>query len=244
MMNIAVIFAGGVGSRMKTSSGVPKQFLEIGGIPILVHTLKNFEDTMGIDAIIVVMLEQYIGYTEKLVEDFNLNKVKKVVAGGKTGQESIYAGLKAAKDLENELSGDRSIVLIHDGVRPFVEDGLIEKNIESVEKYGSAISCVPSKETVVRIDEDKNIGEVIDRSTVWLARAPQSFYLDDILAEHEKARENGRNDIIDSCTMMVDAGKKLHIVETISENIKITTPEDYYVAKGLILRKEQMEEGK
>ena len=233
-MNIAVIFAGGVGSRMKTEDGTPKQFLEIGGAPILIHTLNNFQQDATIDAIVVVMKEEYIGRTNVLLEEFKITKVRKVVAGGETGQESIYQGLIAAKEISES---DSDIVLIHDGVRPFVEDGLIRENVEAVKKYGSAISCAPSKETVVKIDESGDLNEVIDRSKVWLARAPQSFFLKDILTEHEAARERGENNIIDSCTMMMGAGKKLHIVETSAENIKITTPEDFYVATGLIMRK-------
>ena len=96
---------------------------------------------------------------------------------------------------------------------------------------------MPSKETIVRLDDEMNLENVIDRSTVWLARAPQSFYLDDILKAHEEALKKGENNIIDSCTMMIKTGMKLHAVETCSENIKITTPEDYYVAQGLIMKR-------
>lgn len=230
MKNIAVIFAGGVGSRMKNPT-IPKQFLEINNIPIIVHTINNFQNNSKIDDIVVVMLNDYINYMTELKEKYNLTKISKIISGGLTGQESIYNGLKAAKEI---VLDDNAIVLIHDGVRPIMEENLIERNIESVYKYGSAISCVPSKETIIGIDNDNNINNLVDRKFVWIARAPQSFYLNDILSVHLKAIENNDTNIIDSCTLMTKYGTKLHTVETCQENIKITTPEDYYVVQGLI----------
>lgn len=227
-MNIAIIFAGGVGSRMRTK-GAPKQFLNLFGKPIIVHTVEKFEYNSSIDKIVIVMLEEYISFMNQLVKKYGLTKVARVVVGGKTGQESIYNGLKAA----NEISHD-AIVLIHDGVRPIIENGLIEKNISSVKQYGSAISSVPCKETIIKISDLNAISEVVDRNTVWIARAPQSFYLKDILNAHEKAIMNNQTNVIDSCTLMSNYGFPCHYVETLSENIKITTPDDYYLAKAII----------
>ncbi|MBR2864532.1 2-C-methyl-D-erythritol 4-phosphate cytidylyltransferase [Candidatus Saccharibacteria bacterium] len=228
--NIAVIFAGGVGSRMKTFDGTPKQFLMIGNKTILEHTLLNFQNSDYVDGIVVVMLKDYIKKTQDICAKGGINKVLAIVEGGTTGQESIYHGLKAAK----KYSDDDTVVLIHDGVRPIIDDDLIEKNVLSVRKYGSAISCAPSKETIVNITEDGMISNVVDRSKVWLARAPQSFFLKDILTAHEGFFEMGEKNMIDSCTMMKKAGYQLHVVETFAQNLKITTPEDYYVAKGLL----------
>ena len=233
-MNIAVVFAGGVGKRMKSKNGVPKQFMKIDDVPIIVWTLKNFQDNPEIDCIVISMLKQYIDYTQQLILDYKLDKVKAIVPGGETGQDSIYNGLVAAKGLASV--DERPIVLIHDGVRPFLEDDLISRNIDSVKKYGSAISCVPSKETIVKIQDGGEVSSIIDRSTVWMARAPQSFYLDDILSLHKEAIKADQHNIIDSCTMMMSHGKQLHMVETCAENIKITTPEDYFVACGLMKR--------
>jgi len=232
-MNIAVIFAGGIGSRMKTKDGTPKQFLEIEGVPILIYTLRNFQNCDEIDKIVIAMKEGYLDRTKDLIDKYNISKVEKLVVGGETGQESIYHGLLAADELSE---GDDDIVLIHDGVRPFINEELIKKNIKCVKEYGSSISCAPSKETIIEISDDGVVKEVIDRSKIWLARAPQSFYLKDILSVHKEALARGITDAIDSCTMMMDAGRKLHMVETDAENIKITTPEDFYVAKGLIAR--------
>ena len=228
MKNIALVFAGGVGSRMKTN--IPKQFLQIDGKEILIHTLEIFQNNKNIDEIYLVCVESWFQFASELLEKYKINKVINIIPGGKSGQESIYKGLDSiSKNEEN------AIVLIHDGVRPILEKNLIDRNIESVKKYGSSISCAPSKETTVQIDDENMIEAVIDRSKVWLARAPQCFYLNDILKAHQEALRNGCNNVIDSCSMMRRfSDKKLHIVETWAENIKITTPEDFYMAEGLI----------
>ena len=237
-MNIAVIFAGGVGSRMKTKGGTPKQFLEVYGKPILIHTLEKFENNSNIDAIVIACLKEKIDYCNKIIEKFNIKKVKKVVAGGNCGQESIYNGLKAAKEISKT---DKDIVLIHDGVRPIIDDELIDANIKSVKKYGSAITCVDCKETIIIADEENTIQETIDRNSCKIARAPQSFYLDEILNVHNQAIKDGNTNMIDSCTLMKYYNKKLNIVIGKNENIKITTPDDYYIFKSILQVKENSE---
>lgn len=233
-MKTAVIFAGGVGKRMH-SKDIPKQFLKMHGIPIIVHTINLFQDDSEIDTIVIACVHDYIDYMKKLVKKFNLTKVKKVVPGGKTGQESIYNGLKAA-----EAIGDRKkdIVLIHDGVRPLINKKTIHDNIESVKKHGSAITSVKAKETVLVVDNNEAIVNVPDRSHSRLARAPQSFYLDDILSAHEKAISENKKDFIDSCSMLTYYGKKLYLVDGPQENIKITTPDDFYTMRALLDAKE------
>ena len=141
-MNIAVIFAGGVGKRMGQTDK-PKQFIEIEGKPIIIHTLEIFEKNKNIDKIVIASLKEWIEYLQELIEKYSIKKVEKIVSGGETGQMSIFAGVKAAK----ELYPEDSIVLLNDGVRPFIDDDLINKNIENVKKNGSAISCVGSTET-------------------------------------------------------------------------------------------------
>ena len=233
-MNIAVIFAGGVGKRMKTN-GVPKQFLEVYGKPILIYTLEKFENNQNVDAIIISCLEEKIDYCKKLVDKDDISKVRAIVKGGKTGQESIYNGLRAAEQISES---DKDIVLIHDGVRPLIDDEIIDNNIKCVKENGSAITCVECKETVVILDDNDNIKDVTDRSKSRLARAPQSFYLYDILNAHKKALEDGKTNVIDSCTLMRMYGKEVSIVIGKSENIKITTPDDYYMFKAMLDMKE------
>lgn len=233
-MNIAAIFAGGVGTRMHTKE-LPKQFLKIHDKPIIIRTLELFEENPEIDMIVIACVENWIGYLNKLISKYNLRKVQRIVKGGKSGQESIYNVLKAAEELGNR---DEDIVLIHDGVRPLITQKTIFDNITSVKKNGSAITSVKVKETVLIVDNDESITEVPDRATSRLARAPQSFYLDDILSAHEKAISENKFDFIDSCSMLQYYGKKLYLVDGPQENIKITTPDDFYTMRALLDAKE------
>ena len=229
-MNIAVLFAGGVGSRMH-SRDLPKQFLEIHGKPIIVHTAEVFQRHPDVDAIVVASHPDWIEHCAELLSSFGIDKAKRVVAGGETGQLSIYAGLCAAK----EVAGDeRSIVLIHDGVRPLIAEKTISDNIASVMRYGSAITSVRVKETVLEVDEEEVIRSVPPRAMSRLARAPQSFWLDEILSAHRRALAEGRTDFIDSASMMMEYGHELRLVEGPEENIKITTPDDFFSMRAIL----------
>ncbi|MHC6536961.1 IspD/TarI family cytidylyltransferase [Latilactobacillus sakei] len=233
-MNIGVIFAGGVGSRMK-SKGKPKQFLEVNGKPIIVHTIDIFQKSEAIDAVVVVILDSWINEMNKLVDKFQLTKVKVVVKGGSTGQLSIYNGLNAAKSIS---TSEKDIVLIHDGVRPLINEKVLLDNIESVKNYGSAVTTAPAKETFLLVSKNHEVETVVDRNKSFIAKAPQSFYLNDILSVHNDALSKGIEDSIDSSTLMGSYGKKLSIVDGPYENIKITTPDDFFMFKALYDSKE------
>ena len=228
-MNTAVIFAGGSGSRMHTKSR-PKQFLEYQGKPIIIYTLELFDNHPKIDGIVVACVEEWIPFLKKMLKKFEIDKVKRIVSGGETGQESIYKGLVVAKDISQ---GDDDIVLIHDGVRPLITEQTITDNIEMVKNEGSCITCIPATETFIVTQEDGGL-EIPSRANSLIARAPQSFYLRDILSAHEQARAEGKNDFIDSCSMMHHYGHKLGRVIGPMENIKITTPTDYFVFKAMV----------
>lgn len=230
-MNIAVIFAGGVGSRMH-SKDMPKQFLEVHGKPIIIHTLEVFEHHPDIDAIVVACVESGISHLQTLLLQYNLKKVRKIVPGGTTGQESIYNGLCAAEDI---AQGQDSIVLIHDGVRPMIYEKTISDNLACVAAHGSSITCVTVKETVLLVSQETGAVEAVpERRNSRLARAPQCFWLEDILQVHRQARREHLNDFIDSCTMMHHYGKKLYLIDGPQENIKITTPDDFYALRALL----------
>lgn len=237
-MNTALIFAGGSGKRMNNSS-IPKQFLKLYGKEIILYTVEQFEKHEEIDAIVVVCLESWIDYLKKILKEHGIKKVKWIVPGGATGQESIYNGLCA---LEQNCEVDETIVLIHDGVRPMINEELIHKNIVSVRENGSAVTVSPAVETIIRTEADGGVAHIMDRGQCTLARAPQSFCLKDILAAHRKALEEGHTDFIDSVTMMQYYGKKLYTVEGPAENIKVTTPLDYYVLRAMIQAKENEQE--
>lgn len=233
-MNIAIIFAGGSGVRM--GAGVPKQFLEINGKPILIHTLQLFEEHEEIDKIYLAINEEYILYVQELIKDFRIEKVAGIAAGGETAQDSIYNALLLA----SKENPEDSIVLIHDGVRPFIEYSVISDNIESVAKYGSAITCTQCYETILISRDGNKVDSLPLRKESYAAQAPQSFYLKDILSAHETIRRtpDGYKNMVDACTIYRAIGRQPHIVLGNRGNIKVTTPEDVYMFRALIQYKE------
>lgn len=231
-MNIAVIFAGGVGKRMGQTDK-PKQFIEIADKPIIIHTLEKFEKNSNIDKIIISSVKEWIDYLQGLIVKYNITKVDRIVPGGETGQMSIYNGLKAAKEL---YPGD-SIVLIHDGVRPFINDELIDKNIETTKNNGSAISCVQATETFMIVNKDNKVTNIPKRDNSLIAKAPQTFYLKDIYEVHLQAQKDNLYNSIDSCTLMNYYKKTLSVVMTDYDNIKITTPKDIALAESIYERR-------
>lgn len=236
-MNIAVIFAGGVGRRMNNSA-TPKQFLKLHGKEIIIYTLEKFNDCPEIDAITISCVEPWIPYLKQCITRYGITKVQKIVPGGKSGQDSIYNALLATQDFANP----HSIVLIHDGVRPFIDRETIVKNIDSVKANGNAITVTSAIETIIKVTQDVKEPHVVDkiltREECCLARAPQSFYLKDIMEAHNNARKENKDDFIDSASLMQYYGKKLFTVKGPIENIKITTPSDYYAFKAYYEAKE------
>lgn len=236
-MNIGIIFAGGTGKRMNTRAK-PKQFLEIHGKPVLIYTLQHFQEHKEIDGIVLVCLADWIKYAEKLIAEFNITKLLAIVPGGATGQQSIFNGLKKASEIADD---NDAIVLIHDGVRPLINEDIITNCIASVRKYGNAITATPAIETVFIKSENESVGKIFNRSNCAMARAPQCFYLHDIYAAHLKAQQDNKYDFIDSAMMMQYYGAELHIVNGPIENIKITTPTDFYLFRALLDAQENMQ---
>ena len=231
-MNIALVFAGGTGTRMK-GSDKPKQFLTLNGKPIIIYTIEHFEKHPEIDGIVVVCKEDWIEYLNEQLEKYEIKKVKSVVPGGATGQASIRNGLFKIREIAGVPSSE-VIVLIHDGVRPLIDEAVITANIESVRKNGNAITVVPAIETIIETDEKGDISKVADRKMCKLARAPQSFVLSDIIEAHERSLAEKKEEMIDSAMLMQHYGAVLHTVEGPVENIKITTPMDYHLFKALV----------
>lgn len=236
-MNIAVIFAGGTGQRMNTASK-PKQFLELHGKPIIIYTLEYFQKHSQIDGIVVVCLESWIDYCENLLKKYQIDKVLKIVPGGNSGQESIFNGLEAAHQIS---VNEQDIVLIHDGVRPLINEALITNCIASVKKHGNAITVSPAIETILLKTEDGDIGNILKRSECEMAKALQCFYLNDIYSCHLKAKAAGKDDFIDSASLMQYYGYKLNAVEGPLENIKITTPADFYIFRAIMDARENLQ---
>ncbi len=236
-MNIAIIFAGGTGKRMNTKA-VPKQFLELHGKPVIIYTLEQFENHPEIDQIILVCLSSWIDYAKKLLRKFQITKVTSVVPGGLSGQESIFHGIDTAY---RQSQDKKDIVLIHDGVRPMINQETITKCLSCVKKNGNAITTTPAIETIFVNGNNGQVGKIFNRSDCAMARAPQCFYLQDIYGAHLKAQSEQRNDFIDSAMLMQHYGAKLYMVDGPVENIKITTPTDFYLFRALLDAKENMQ---
>lgn len=235
-MNIAVIFAGGTGQRMNTKSK-PKQFLELNGKPIIIYTLEHFSSHEMIDGIIVVCVQGWIDYCQKLIEQFHIDKVKAIIPGGATGMLSRFEGIKKAA----ELYPKDTICLMHDGVRPLIDHDTISRNIEMVKRNGSAITVAPAIETIAVKGINNKVGQIIDRSKCQMAKAPQSFRLGELLKVHQDAINSGMNDCIDTAYLMQLSGYDVYTVEGRSENIKITTPTDFYTFVALMENRENLQ---
>lgn len=228
MKQIAVIFAGGSGKRMNTVSR-PKQFLELKGKPVIIYTLELFDVHPEIDGIVVVCVESWIPFLKKQLRKFEINKVVDIVSGGATGQDSIYNGLVA---VHNQYC-DEDNVLIHDGVRPLITEQTISDCIKMVTEKGNCITCIPATETFVVTQKDGTL-DIPSRSDSLIARAPQCFRLGDIMEAHKKAIAEGKHDFIDSCTLMSHYGYHMNTIIGPMENIKITTPTDFFIFRAMV----------
>lgn len=225
-MNIAVIFAGGIGSRM-TSATLPKQFLEIHGTPLIVHTIQHFQDHPEIDRIAVSILPEWRERFARLVARYELTKVNLIVDGGATGQESRHKALRA---VANDAPAD-AVVLLHDGVRPLINADVISANIATVRSKGPAITSTKFNETIIS-SADGVVDEVIPRDLLFVAQAPQSARLDVALDVYDRAVADGEHDSIDTCSLLRRYGHTLYRVDGPRSNIKITTAEDYYICRA------------
>ena len=227
-MNIALIFAGGTGQRMNTKT-VPKQFLELHGKPILIYTLDLFESHSEIDGIVVVCLASWIERLKAMLRKYGITKVRSIVPGGMNGQESIFHGLEWI----HAHCPEDTIVLVHDGVRPLIEEQTISDDLECVRKHGNAITVAAAQETVTIDNNGIKVGTIVNRSQCKLARAPQCFRIGELYIAHQRAREENRQDFIDSASLMQYYGHELFMVEGPAYNLKITTPTDYYIFRAL-----------
>ena len=200
---VAIIFAGGTGVRM--GAELPKQFLEVEGKPIMIHTLDLFENSPLVDEIYIACKEDYMDLLKELVERFEIKKVRSIVPGGTSALGSQYNGLaEAAKH-----NADDAIVLIHDGVRPCINDELIEKVVKLTEEKGAVATCTPMFETPVVSKGGEIVEETPLRADCYTAQAPQAFRLGELLKAHEEVRPDNPEytGLVDSCSLMRSIGK-------------------------------------
>ena len=228
-MNRVLIFAGGKGTRMKSENNIPKQFLKINDKYIIIHTLEKFEKCSDVDDIVVVCLQGWIDEIEKSIKKSKLKKISKIIPGGLTGFDSRLKGLEALADSETY---DEDIVLIHDGVRPFIPLDIITENINCAKRSGNAITVAPLNETLIYTAT--NPDSMLKRSNCFLARAPQTFYVKKIHELYKRALAEDKTELVDSASIAYHYGEALNYVVGPEENIKITTPLDYYIATAII----------
>ena len=222
-MNTAIIVAAGSGTRFGAAR--PKQFLEIAGKPLLIYTLERFENCAAVDEIILVLAAEEIENFQKQTEKFALEKLSKIVAGGKTRAASVLKGLEA---IDAETA---EIVAVHDGARPLVAVEEISQTIEKARETGAACLVATVTDTIKKVVDEKVVG-TIDRNDLRRALTPQAFRFEILKRAYAESKIN--ETVTDECFLVENLGIKIAAVEGSAKNIKITTKEDFVLAENLL----------
>ena len=226
-MNHVVIFAGGTGTRMSTSS-IPKQFIVIDGKPIIIRTLEHFSSHDDIDDIVVVCIPSGIDHLKGLIEKHNIGKIKSIIPGGETGYDSIHNGIVEV----SKFASDDDLVLICDGVRPMVSKDIISNCIEIAKEHGSAVPVVQCIDSVLMSEDGALCNVNYPRQKMYMTQAPQGYTLKKIKEAHDKVEAGLAADVTSSADLLISLGEKVHIFIGERDNIKVTTPEDLKVLKS------------
>lgn len=223
-----IILAGGIGSRVK--SAIPKQYIEINDCPIIVHTIRNFEDNPNVDNIVIVCLEQWVSYTRQIIEKYGFTKVKDIVVGGETGHISTRNGVYS---LAGTLSED-DYVIIHDAARPIVSQSVINDLIDVAKQHDNACSAISCYETVLLTENRTSGKEQIDRNRIIRVQTPQCYKYGLIKSLYERADRDNLHDFVYANTMALHYGVEIFFSKGSNSNIKITTKEDIVLFKALL----------
>jgi len=225
MRTLAIILAGGAGKRMGAATN--KQFLLIDKKPIIVHTLQIFENCKSIDGIYLVVNQKDLTLIqEEILETYRFNKLMKLVIGGRLRQDSVRNGLEA---IENPCD----IVIIHDGARPLISPSFIEKGISLMEVFDAVIPALPVKDTIKMVSKEGFVSKTLTRDTLWNIQTPQTFKRELIMKEYRDGMTKKLYGY-DDAAFVEHMGKKVKVIEGSPYNIKITTPEDLIIARGII----------
>lgn len=229
-MNIAILTAGGVGSR--THQDLPKQFITVNNKPIIVYTLEAFQNHPNIDAIYVSCLDGWEMVLEAYAKQFNITKLKRIVKGGETGQMSIYNGLFAIKEDYDDTS--KLIIVVHDGNRPLVSQDIITDNLVTQKKYGCAVTAIPTTEVVFVSKDGVKSNESLNRDELWRTQTPHSYMFDELWEVHQLSIKSGIKNMAASCSLMQKYGYTTYFSKGSEKNIKITTIDDIEIFKALL----------
>lgn len=216
-MGVAVVAAG----ESRRMGGIDKLFAPVGGKPLLAHCLKTFDESPSVHRISIATSSRSVGAVLELVKRYRLNKVASVVEGGIRRQDSVLNALR-------ELQGS-SIILVHDGARPFVDQGMIERAIRATIESNAATAAVPVKDTIKVANADMSVRETPSRDTLWAAQTPQGFAYNLILDTHSRILQ----DATDDAAMVEAVGHPVKLFMGSYDNIKVTTPEDLYIAEAI-----------
>ncbi|NMB45372.1 MAG: 2-C-methyl-D-erythritol 4-phosphate cytidylyltransferase [Firmicutes bacterium] len=231
---IAIVPAAGKGVRMGLK-GPGKQFVHLAGKPVLAHTLLALEASAQIDGIIVVIGQDQVKLGWHVVNSYSVGKVQAVIPGGRTRQESVWAGLQHVPD-------DTEIVLVHDGARPLAKTELIDAAIQAARTYGAVGVAVPVKDTIKVRDVAGFVASTPPRDSLWAIQTPQAFHYSILHEAHTRANESGCVGT-DDCMLVEKLGKPVQLIEGSYRNIKLTTPEDLIVASALLASDEPEDDG-
>ena len=227
-MTIALLTASGTGTRM--GQDIPKQFLHIQDKPVIVYTMERFQNSPLIDAIVVVTLPGWIEFVRAYAKQFGITKLKDIVAGGATGQDSIYNGLMAIR----AFASDDDVVMVHDGNRTMVDNAIIADSLRVFNEKGNAVAVIPCQEVIFESDNPNEGNNVLKRENVWRTQTPHTFTLGKLLWAHDEAQKRGVAATVASCSLLAQLGETIYFSKGSEKNLKLTTMDDIDIFKALL----------
>lgn len=229
-MNIALLTAAGKGTRMHTE--IPKQFLHINNKPVILYTMEAFQKHPQIDAILVVTLDAWKDMIWAYAKQYNIDKLRWVISGGDTGQESILAGITI---LVQECDKD-DVVMVHDGNRPLVSDEIISDSLATYKRYGGAVAAIPCIEAIYKSTNGEQSEVTLDRKELFRTQTPHTYSLRKLLWAHENAKKKGIENTTATCVLMSLLGETIYFSKGSEKNLKLTTQEDIEIFEALLKR--------
>ena len=228
-MNIALVLAAGTGERMNNNT--PKQFMMVNDKPLFIYSVEAFQNNESVNAIVIATNEQYIDQVTQWCKKYNVSKLRAVIKGGSTRQESVYNGLN---EIERIIESPKDVVLIHDSARPLVSQRIIKDNIKVCEQFGAVDTVIKASDTIIKSNNERTIGEILNRQELYQTQTPQTFMFGLIKEAHEKALKEKVPNVTDDCRLVMHFGTDIHFVNGDKMNFKVTTPEDLEILKAIL----------